>query len=432
MARTIRDTNLESREARGRLKARGKPYYRLLEPGLHLGYRKPRGRRGRPGVGGKWVLRHYVGGQAYVVETIATADDFSDPDGVAILNFAQAQAKARALLVRRVHEANGVTGPLTVKQVIADYVDWLEDKGKSGYDARKRAEAHIIPPLGNAEVATLTTKALHDWHVGLAKQAPRIRTSKGDPQQHRQRDESVATEEWTRKRRASANRTLAVLRAALNKAFRDGRVASDSAWRRVEPFEAVDAARIRYLSIPEAQRLLNAADVDFRRLLTAALQTGARYSELSRLVVSDYNADAATVYIAKSKTGRARHIHLTSEGAEFFGDVVAGRAGSEAMLLKANGDPWRADHQAVPMAQACARAKIDPSVGFHQLRHTWASLSTMNGIPLLVVAKNLGHTTTRMVEKHYGHLAPNYIADTIREKAPKFGYASEKKLVSIR
>jgi hypothetical protein len=42
---------------------------------------------------------------------------------------------------------------------------------------------------------------------------------------------------------------------------------------------------------------------------------------------------------------------------------------------------------------------------FHALRHTWASLAVMGGVPLLVVAKNLGHVDTRMVEKHYGHLA---------------------------
>jgi hypothetical protein len=38
-----------------------------------------------------------------------------------------------------------------------------------------------------------------------------------------------------------------------------------------------------------------------------------------------------------------------------------------------------------------------------------------------VVAKNLGHSGTRMVEKHYGHLAPSYIADAIRAAAPRFG-----------
>ena len=45
----------------------------------------------------------------------------------------------------------------------------------------------------------------------------------------------------------------------------------------------------------------------------------------------------------------------------------------------------------------------------------------MNGVPLLVVAKNLGHADTRMVEKHYGHLAPSYVADAIRVGAPRFG-----------
>ena len=37
----------------------------------------------------------------------------------------------------------------------------------------------------------------------------------------------------------------------------------------------------------------------------------------------------------------------------------------------------------------------------------------LNGVPLMVVAKNPGHTNTRMVEKHYGHLAPRYVADAI-------------------
>jgi hypothetical protein len=40
-------------------------------------------------------VRHYLGDQAYLVETIAIADDFSDSDGIAVLNFAQAQYHAR-------------------------------------------------------------------------------------------------------------------------------------------------------------------------------------------------------------------------------------------------------------------------------------------------------------------------------------------------
>ena len=50
-------------------------------------------------------------------------------------------------------------------------------------------------------------------------------------------------------------------------------------------------------------------------------------------------------------------------------------------------------------ARACMRARLKPAVRFHALRHTWASLPTMAGVPLLVVAKNLGHADTRMVER---------------------------------
>src|SRR6516225_8673467 len=88
MARTIKDTKLDKREARRRLEPRGKPYYRLLEEGLHLGYRKPNGRKGKPAAGGKWVTRIYIGNQSYRVENIdGVADDFTDADGVAVLNF---------------------------------------------------------------------------------------------------------------------------------------------------------------------------------------------------------------------------------------------------------------------------------------------------------------------------------------------------------
>ena len=83
------------------------------------------------------------------------------------------------------------------------------------------------------------------------------------------------------------------------------------------------------------------------------------------------------------------------------------------------------------MADAVRRARISPAVSFHALRHTWASLAVMAGVPLLVVAKNLGHASTAMVEKHYGHLAPSYIAEAIRAGAPRFGFKPDKKVVGL-
>lgn len=422
MARTIRDASLESRTARCRLKPRGKPYFRALEPGLHVGYRKS------TSGAGKWVARHYVGAQRYELETLATADDFSDADGLAVLSFVQAQALARSRMVARAHAAVGKTAPTTVADAVSAYLEFLENNRKSAGFSRYAANAFILPQLGTLEVQALTADRLRHWHVGLTKAAARIRTKKGHEQRFRPSDD---TEEHRRRRRSTANRILTVLKAALNRVWREGRVPSDTAWRRVEPFEGVESARVRYLSLAEAKRLLNASGAAFRRLVRGALETGARYGELTRLTVADFNPDSGTITILQSKGGKPRHVVLTAEGAEFFGSITAGRAGTEILFHKDNGVAWDRSHQKEPMKLANERARIEPPITFHGLRHSWASHAVMNGVPLIVVAKNLGHSDTRMVERHYGHLAPSYIADAIRAGAPRFG-DGESNVTSVR
>jgi integrase len=91
------------------------------------------------------------------------------------------------------------------------------------------------------------------------------------------------------------------------------------------------------------------------------------------LEVVDFNGDAGTVAIRKSKTGKARHVVLTDEGMTFFRSITAGRAGADLMFHRADGRAWDSSNQGRPMREACARAGIVPSIGFHQLRHTWAA-----------------------------------------------------------
>ena len=73
------------------------------------------------------------------------------------------------------------------------------------------------------------------------------------------------------------------------------------------------------------------------------------------------------------------------------------------------------------MRAACKRADIQPAVTFHALRHSFASLLIKQGVPLPYVAKALGHSSIRMVEVHYGHLAPSDVADAVRANLPNFG-----------
>ncbi|WP_246661471.1 site-specific integrase [Tardiphaga sp. vice352] len=353
---------------------------------------------------------------------IGTADDFSDADGYAILDYAQAQILARSRMVKRAHEKSGVTGPITVNVVMSAYLKNLEARGKSVLDAKHRSDALILPELGTIEAAELTKEQIERWHVGLSKMPARVRSKKGTEQRHKIDGHD---DDRVRRRKSTANRTLTVLKAALNQHWIDGKLPSDKAWRRVKPFSNVDAARIGHLTVPEAQRVIEACAPDFRQLVIGGLQTGARYSELTRMLVSDFNADVGTVAILQSKSATHRHVVLTDEGTAFFKSLTAGRFGRERMFLKRDGSLWRPSHQLRPMAAACKAAEITPAVGFHALRHTWASLAVMAGVPLLVVARNLGHRDTRMVERHYGHMASSYITDAIRLGAPKFARAEK-------
>jgi integrase len=150
------------------------------------------------------------------------------------------------------------------------------------------------------------------------------------------------------------------------------------------------------------------------------LETGARYSELARLEVADFDKNAGTLLIRKSKTAKPRHVILTAEGTTFFSDACVGRSPQELMFTRKNCAKWGHGNQGRYIDLANERGTIDPPVTFHMMRHTWASLSVMNGVPLTVVARNLGHVDTRMVERVYGHLAPNYISQAIRAGAPRF------------
>ena len=419
MTRTVRDAKLETRSARTRLAARGAPYYRALDPGLHIGYRKGKS-------GGKWVMRRYVD-DVYEVETIATADDKAYADGVAVLDFRQAQERIRELHVKRSRVAQGLPaedGPYTVAACVGEYLQFLEAERKSARDARWRADALILPALGEIACAELTAGQIRKWRDWLADQPPRLRTGKKQAEQ-KYREIDAGDEEARRRRKATANRTLTILRAALNRAWREKKIASDDAWRRVGPFEEADAARVRYLLLDECRRLINGAAGEFRDLVRAALATGCRFGELAALQVRDFNPDSGTLHIRKSKAGTARHVVLHDEGVELFRRLTAGRSGVELMLRKPDGERWGKSNQGRPMTEACERAGIEPPANFHALRHTYASHTVMAGGPLLVVAKNLGHANTRMVERHYGHLSESYIADEIRRAAPRFGVADD-------
>lgn len=422
MARTVRSAKLDTRSARAKLHQSKAPYWAAIAPGFALGYRKG-------AKGGVWVAKH-VGAFGRQETTVGPADDALDADGITAITFSDAQERARAWLTGLGNTRK--TKPYSVNAALDDYLAWYRSESDSakGIAATVSAiEAHIRPALGDASAAELTADRIEEWLRGLSSAAARLRTRKGATKRNTRANGT--DKESRRRRKATANRILTILKAALNRAYRAGKVASDHEWRKVQPHRKVDAAKVRYLTKAECQRLVNAAPEKLRAIVRAALLTGCRYGELAALRVADFNPDVGTLTIRTSKSGKPRHVPLDDDGRTFFATVTAGRKNTDTMFLGTGGEPWGQAHQHRPMIVACKKAKIDPPASFHILRHTYASHLAMGGVPMAVVAAILGHGDTRMTEKHYAHLSPDHVALTLRANAPQLGIVELSNVVAI-
>jgi integrase len=390
------------------------PEWEVISPGIRLGYRRGRGSIGR---GGAWLAASRSIDGKRLQARLGRADDVLPADGKDTLTHEQAKDAARAWA--KSLKAGSEAGPaaLTVNAALDRYFEARAAEGmKSIDDARRRAAFHIRPKLGTAKVVDLTIDKVRAWRDGMVSAQKRLRTGKF-AEKANTITVDLSDPEVIRRRRDTANRTLTTLKAALNWAFNNRLVDDDTAWRLVKPYRGTTAARVRFLSPEEQKTLIAASNGAIRDLVSAALVTGARFGELARLRVADYDAANKSVFVAESKSGKPRHIPLPAGGAELFERLAQGRASGEPLLRQESGAAWAPATYHRPWKALLAQAGLF-DVTLHEIRHTYASTMVRNGAPLIVVAEALGHSDTRMVEKHYAHLAPSYVADTIRRLAP--------------
>lgn len=175
-------------------------------------------------------------------------------------------------------------------------------------------------------------------------------------------------------------------------------------------------------------------DLRWRSIWTAlAIYTGGRYSEIQNLRVEHVKFDEGHILIPGLKTGRAwRNIPINPELAKILRPWIKGKAPTDRIVPSWGTNPLRDLSAAMHRinARRVARARKGKLVEVwpehitpNDLRRTFASLLCQAGVPHDRVAKLMGHGSTVMIDKVYGHLSKENLVDAIA-KFPKLRKAA--------
>jgi integrase len=174
-----------------------------------------------------------------------------------------------------------------------------------------------------------------------------------------------------------------------------------------------DRRRLDFLSREEAERLINAADPVIRPIIICALHTGMRKGEILGLRWRHVDLTHRVINLPKTKSGEPRSLPINDRLLATLKDKTLIRSLEDDHVflnpetMKRWFDLKRQFNRAVLNAKLAHREIV-----FHHLRHTAASWMVMAGVPLLTVARVLGHADLQMVSR-YAHLSPEHMGAAV-------------------
>jgi integrase len=220
---------------------------------------------------------------------------------------------------------------------------------------------------------------------------------------------------------------LVVLRAALSRAVRTGRIPRSPA-ALVDLPRRSTVEREPYTTNQVAVLLAETAATGIGPLVALAATTGARQGELLALGWDDVDIEAgtltirrtldpATLELAATKTERSRRtLVLPTRAIEALREqrrrqlearMAAGRRWKDRGLVFTTsvGGPLSASMIVREYHDACRRLGL-PSRPWHHLRHFAATTMLASGADLYTVSRMLGHASITTTATVYGHVTP--------------------------
>jgi integrase len=169
-------------------------------------------------------------------------------------------------------------------------------------------------------------------------------------------------------------------------------------------------SRARVMTRDERKEILTAIpDEEFRLFVEAMQESGCRPSEVSRVTAADVNLELGVWVLHRhktsKKTGQPRVVYLTPRLAEITKHLMEKHPDGALFRGPRSGKPFG-------MHGICSRFRrlrlklphLKDAIAY-AYRHSFATDALTNGVGVAQVAELMGHKSTDMVLRHYGHLA---------------------------
>lgn len=403
MARKVRASGFETRTARLKRPVAKKPEFVRIAPGVSLGYR-------RNATAGTWVARVADGRGGNWTKGIGSADDHDEADGDVILDYWQAQERAKQVARGGKDQAlEAATAPETVETVttLRSALDRYEaDLRTRGGDEGNavRVRRHLADAMLDRPVADLSLNSLRTWRDSLTAKKRRKQDGAGDEP----KGDPLAP--------SGVNRLCTALKAALNLAADlDARITSRRAWEQgLASLPGAEEARNVILADADVLKLVEQAPTqgaDFGLLVEGLAVTGARVSQLGRCNVADLqdNRPDPRIMMPTSAKGQGtkatlqRPVPISTDFAARLRQAADGRPADGPLFPKGEGR-WKDTDHARPFARIVKAAAIKTDDGepvtSYALRHSSIVRALLANVPARVVASQ-HDTSVAMLERNY-------------------------------
>lgn len=185
---------------------------------------------------------------------------------------------------------------------------------------------------------------------------------------------------------ATINRSLGALKKALRMAWQRGTVAAD--YSGMIDRQPENNARTTWLTLKQVQTLADQASEQVRAAIWISVLTGMRRGEVLALTPDMIGRDVLTIPAGATKTLRTRVVPI----------IPPVRPWLKFVPLEINYEGLKSGFRRAREAAGM------PEVTFHDLRRSCGTLLVQKGVPLHVISKILGHSSTAVTERVYAHL----------------------------